>query len=74
MKDTKDLHYIHRPVRTWTPKQLKTEHRSLWEAVNIIGCCGTRDMTLLDNIEAELDRRGYEIIESQKVEYQRKED
>ena len=69
MKDNNNLS----PVRGWTLKQLKEEHRSVWRAINIVGCFGVRDMALLESIEAELSRRGYVVIESQSVKYQRVE-
>lgn len=74
MKDNKDTRpYFLSPVRGWTLKQLKAEHLSTWRDINVIGCFGVRDMALLESIEAELARRGYEVIESQTVKYQRVE-
>jgi hypothetical protein len=47
--------------KDWTKKKLINEYKGYCEQIDNIGCFGTRDLISRDNIESEIERRGYEI-------------
>lgn len=44
-----------------TTKELKSEYKALYQLIYQIGCYGTRDIMLLQDISIELEQRGVEI-------------
>ena len=50
-----------------TSASLIKEYKGLNDAINVAECFGTRDLVRFQQIEAELDKRGYEIVSTTEI-------
>ena len=48
-------------VKDWTTAKLKKEAQSLFTSISVVECFSTSDLTLCNQIESELFKRGYEF-------------
>ncbi len=58
---------IKQHFKALTINELKAEHKNYYASVYIDDCFGTKDLIWLQLIERELDRRGYEVIETPRL-------
>jgi hypothetical protein len=61
-------------LKEMTNEELQQEFISYDETINKVGCYGTKDLMWLNAIEAEIDRRGGEIVTSSDVVWNNIED
>ena len=52
-----------KPIKEMSDRELKEEYRSLWNSIYVAEVYSVDDLVRLCAVEAELERRGYEITE-----------
>ena len=58
-------------IKDITDKNLKSEYQCLYSSVNDIECFSANDVTRLELLGRELERRGYEIQLSTVITFQK---
>jgi len=53
--------------------QLIGEALALYDSIHVIECYGGKDMLYLNAVTAELEKRGYEVTDTNKLTFKRKE-
>ena len=51
-------------IKDWTTQKLIKEAKSLHGSIYVVECYGLPDLNLYENIEDELNSRGYEFTET----------
>jgi hypothetical protein len=52
-----------KPIKEMSDRELKDEYKSLWYSIYVAEVYSVDDLVRLCTVEAELERRGYEITE-----------
>ena len=61
--------YYTKPYREWHINYLKKELCALTDAIDVCECFSVSDLVMQEQIAAEVERRGYEIIGSSKLTF-----
>jgi len=60
-----------KPIGKMTNKQLANEYEAMIEQIENIGCFGVKDVIYAEQIEKEINKRGFEIQRITKISLRR---
>ena len=56
-------------LKKWPVASLKADVQELWDMINNVGCFGSKDVAIFNNLVGELERRGYDIVGMGKLKF-----
>ncbi|MEM2973206.1 MAG: hypothetical protein QXS50_03525 [Candidatus Caldarchaeum sp.] len=65
---------MEKPLDQMTDKELKNTLKSLYDTIYVSDCFSTYDLVRFDAVVAELEKRGYEIIETCNIKIRKREE